>query len=244
MVAGAYLTRCPKNRSERRSNFSNTRSKMSKARSRNGALSLGRPSASDHIPTAASSSSEPSLTKLPTLSSYLDAMQQLLAFILRIPPIDPSTSLRIAFLLRLTNDAMNSVPGYPPEMDDLQQLLDFLDDLDEAWLAVLNSQVWDPASGAVVDLMIPVGMIQPDRPIRSSPVSQTERTRLHSLFLTGTAALEEWLSTLHTHGEDYQLVLERAGLMEAFDNLFSKTLARMGGLSEESSDPVGMVGTC
>ncbi|KAH0830162.1 hypothetical protein J3R83DRAFT_1511 [Lanmaoa asiatica] len=188
--------------------------------------------------------SEPSLSKLPTLSAYLDAMQHLLAFILQIPPIDPSTSLRTAFLLRLTNDVMNSVPGYPPEMDDLQQLLDFLDDLDEAWLAVLNSQVWDPSSGAGVDLIIPVAMIEPDRPIRSTPISQTERTRLRSLLVTGTAGLEEWLSRLGSPGEDYQLALENAGFMQGFDDLFSKTLAEMQGLSEPSIDPAGMTGTC
>jgi len=190
--------------------------------------------------------SEPSLSKLPTLSAYLDAMQHLLAFILQIPPIDPSTSLRTAFLLRLTNDVMTSVPGYPPEMDDLQQLLDFLDDLDEAWLAVLSSQVWDPLSGAGVDLVVPVEMVEPDRPIRSTPVSQTERTRLHSLLVTGTEALEEWLSKLDTAlpGEDYQLALERAGLMEEFDDLFAKSLAEMGSLSEPLIDPAGMMGTC
>lgn len=192
----------------------------------------------------ASPSSEPSLSKLPTLSAYLDAMQHLLAFILQIPPIDPSTSLRTAFLLRLTNDVMNSVLGYPPDMDDLQQLLDFLDDLDEAWLAVLNSQVWDPSSGAGVDLVIPVDMIEPNRPIHSAPVSQTERTRLHSLLVTGTAGLEEWLSRLATSGEDYQLVLERAGFMQGFNDLFSKTISEMGSLSEPLIDAAGMKGTC
>lgn len=175
------------------------------------------------IPTAiVLSSSEPSLTKLPTLSAYLDAMQHLLAFILHIPPIDPSTSLRTVFLLRLTNDVMNAVPGYPPEMDDLQQLLDFLDDLDEAWLAVLNAQVWDPSSGTGVDLVVPVDMIEPNRPIRSTPVSQTERTRLYSLLVTGTAGLEEWLTTR-------PLALESAGLMQAFNDLFSNTLAEISG---------------
>ncbi|KAI6098025.1 hypothetical protein EDD16DRAFT_1665533 [Pisolithus croceorrhizus] len=41
------------------------------------------------------------MTKLPTLSSYLYAMQSLLAFILRIPPVDSSTPLHTTFLLRL-----------------------------------------------------------------------------------------------------------------------------------------------
>ncbi|KAF8129298.1 hypothetical protein EV363DRAFT_1338585 [Boletus edulis] len=161
-------------------------------------------------------------------------MHHLLAFILQIPPIDPSTSLRTAFLLRLTSDVMNSVPGYPPNLDGLPQLLNFLDDLDEAWLA-------DASSDTGVNLVIPVDMMELDRPIRSTPVSQPERTRLHNLLVTGTAGLEEWLSTLSTPAEDYQLALESAGFMQGFDDLFSKTLAEMEGLSEPLiSDPVGM----
>ncbi|KAF8437603.1 hypothetical protein L210DRAFT_2336727 [Boletus edulis BED1] len=83
-------------------------------------------------------------------------------------------------------------------------------------------------------------MMELDRPIRSTSVSQTERTRLHNLLVTGTAGLEEWLSTLSTPAKDYQLALERAGFMQGFDELFSKTLAEMGGLSEPLIlDPVG-----
>ncbi|KIK96675.1 hypothetical protein PAXRUDRAFT_825694 [Paxillus rubicundulus Ve08.2h10] len=175
------------------------------------------------------SSSEPSLTKLPTLSTYLEAMQHLLAFVLQIPPIDPSGPLRTTFLLRLTGDVMNSVPGYLPDIYDLQRLLDFLDDLDQAWVTVLKSQVWDPSAGEGVDLFVSVEMIEPGKPIRSTPVSQTERTRLRSLLVTGTEGLEEWLGT---PGEDYQPALARAGLMQGFDDLFTMTLAEMGSLSE------------
>ncbi|KAF8835778.1 Nucleotidylyl transferase [Paxillus ammoniavirescens] len=189
-------------------------------------------------------SSEPSLTKLPTLSTYLEAMQHLLAFVLQIPPIDPSGPLRTTFLLRLTGDVMNSVPGYPPDIYDLQKLLDFLDDLDQAWVTVLKSQVWDPSSGAGVDIVVPVEMIEPGKPIRSTPVSQTERTRLRSLLVTGTEGLEEWLSGLGTPGEDYQLALARAGLMQGFDDLFAVTLAEMGDFSEPLIGPAGMKGTC
>ncbi|KAI6037074.1 hypothetical protein BKA83DRAFT_194621, partial [Pisolithus microcarpus] len=134
------------------------------------------------------------MTKLPTLSSYLHAMQDLLAFILRIPPLDPSTPLRTTFLLRLTGDVMNSVTGYPPDMADFRQLLDFMDDLDQAWVAVLRSQVWGPDEGEGVDLIIPVDLMQSGTTIQSASVSQTERTRLRSLLLTGTAGLEEWLA--------------------------------------------------
>ncbi|KAG2132856.1 uncharacterized protein EDB93DRAFT_1093547 [Suillus bovinus] len=169
------------------------------------------------------------MTKLPTLTAYLNAMRKLLAFILQIPPIDPSTHLRTTFLLRLTGDVMTSVPGYPPQMKEFQMLLDFLDDLDQAWSAVLKSQVWDPAAGEGVDVIVPVDEIIPGNlPMRSSPVSQTERTRLHSLLVTGTAGLEEWMTGLNTSEEDYQMALQRAGLLQGFDDLFSATLSEMG----------------
>ncbi|KAG1819778.1 uncharacterized protein BJ212DRAFT_1267888 [Suillus subaureus] len=185
------------------------------------------------------------MTKLPTLTAYLNAMQKLLAFILQIPPIDPSTYLRTVFLLRLTGDIMTSVPGYPPQMKELQTLLDFLDDLDQAWSAVLKNQVWDPAAGEGVDLIVRVDEIKPgDPPIRSSPVSQTERTRLRSLLVTGTAELEEWMTGLNTSGEDYQIALQNAGLLQGFDDLFSVTLSEMGTYDGSVNDPVGMEGIC
>ncbi|KAH7905477.1 hypothetical protein BJ138DRAFT_1164679 [Hygrophoropsis aurantiaca] len=191
------------------------------------------------------------MTRLPTLPTYLEAMQQLLAFILRIPPVDPSTSLRTTFLLRLTGDVMNSIPGYPPDIKDLPHLLDFLDDLDQAWLAVLRSQIWDAESGEGVDLVIPIDVIDSQNSaknkgtvITSTPVNQTERTRLRSLLITGTASLEEWLTGLDTGGEDYQLALERAGIQQSFDDLFSLTLAEMGSFEGMMNIPAGMEGTC
>lgn len=182
--------------------------------------------------------SEPSMTKLPTLSSYLLAMQNLLAFILRIPPVDPSTPLRTTFLLRLTGDIMNSVTGYPPDMADFRQLLDFMDDLDQAWVAVLRSQIWDPNKGEGVDLVVPVDLMQTGTTtIRSTPVSQTERTRLRSLLLTGTAGLEEWLAGSTPDGEDYELELEREGLFQEFNDLFASTLAEMGNFAGPPNNP-------
>ncbi|KAI5987439.1 hypothetical protein EDD15DRAFT_2552689 [Pisolithus albus] len=188
------------------------------------------------ITSAYKKRSEPSMTKLPTLSSYLHAMQDLLAFILRIPPVDPSTPLRTTFLLRLTGDVMNSVTGYPPEVADFRQLLDFMDDLDQAWVAVLRSQVWDPDRGEGVDLIIPVDMMQSGTTIQSAPVSQTERTRLRSLLLTGTAGLEEWLAGSTPEGEDYESELERSGLFQEFNDLFANTLAEMGHFAKPLED--------
>src|ERR1700729_3448468 len=123
--------------------------------------------------------SQPSTSKLPTLASYLEANQHLLSLILQIPPIDPSTSLRITFLLRLTGDVMNSIPGYPPDLDTLPDLLEFLDDLDQAWVTVLDSQIWDPNSKSAVDLMIPAEDLTTSNnntpTIHSTPMNQTER---------------------------------------------------------------------
>lgn len=185
------------------------------------------------------------MTKLPTLSAYLDAMQKLLAFILQIPPVDPSTHLRTAFLLRLTGDVMISVPGYPPEMNELQLLLDFLDDLDQAWLAVLRSQIWDPSAGEGVDLIVPVNQFEPgEPPIKSSPVSQTERTRLRSVLITGTAGLEEWLTGLKTDEGDYELALQSAGLLQGFNDLFLGALSEMGTYDSSVNDIAGMEGIC
>ncbi|KAL0947726.1 hypothetical protein HGRIS_013811 [Hohenbuehelia grisea] len=177
--------------------------------------------------------SEPSTT-VPTLPTYLEAAQKLLALVLQIPPIDPSTALRTAFLLRLTNDVLSSVSGYAPTQDALPCLLDWLDDLDQAWVAVLQSQVWDPESGAGTDLVVPVDDAAAG--VRSSPVSQTERTRLKSLLLGAAANLEEWLAGMNAGeggdaaAEDLEGALARLGLQESFDDLFWRTLQDLGAL--------------
>jgi len=179
-------------------------------------------------------------TNLPTLSSYLNATRDLLSLILQVPPVDPSTSLRTALLLRFTGDTLNSIPGYPPVPDVLPEVIDWLDDLDQAWLSVLQSQSWDPVSRNGVDLVV-----EASAPLRSSPLSQTERTRLHSLLVGGEASLEEWLSGMDTSGdEDLQAVLQRVGVQEGFDDLFSRTLDELGALGIVVGDPVGMIGTC
>ncbi|KAG6815354.1 hypothetical protein H0H93_010064 [Arthromyces matolae] len=172
--------------------------------------------------------SEPT-THLPTLHDYLEASRKILTLILQIPPIDPSTSLRTAFLLRLTNDSLNSMIGYPPYPQSIPEALDWLDDLDQAWLTVLEAQVWDPASGTGVDLYIDAA--DASRGIKTSPVSQTERTRLRSLLVGSSANLEEWLASHDGRQvEDVESMLERLGLQAEFDDLFSRTLDCLGGL--------------
>ncbi|KAF9018419.1 hypothetical protein BDZ89DRAFT_1140024 [Hymenopellis radicata] len=97
--------------------------------------------------------SEPT-THLPTLQFYLESASTLLGLILQIPPVDPSTSLRTSYLLHLTNDVFGSATGYAPTAQNVVDLVDWLDDLDQAWLAVLHAQVWDPRKGAGMDLVV------------------------------------------------------------------------------------------
>ena len=220
-------------------------------------------------PSYARTSAEASST-LRSLPAYLDASRHLLKIILQIPPVDPSTSLRTAYLLRLTGDVLNSITGYrltsesPPtngqadspiastaNLDSiplplarsaLQDLLDFLDDLDQAWVAVLQGQVWDPSSGAGVDLVVPTDSSS-GLNVKSTPPSQTDVTRLRSLLIGGQSALEEWLGeerlTQGGEGEedDLSATLERMGLLDEFDELFSKTLDFLGGLGGVIVEP-------
>jgi hypothetical protein len=141
---------------------------------------------------------------------------------------------------------MSSISGYPADLATLPDLLEFLDDLDQAWVTVLDSQIWDPNSKAAVDLIVTAGNLTDSNSnrIHSTPMNQTERTRLRSLLVTGTAQLEEWLTGITNEGEEYQGALERAGLQQKFEDLFMRTLAEMGRLAGAINDPAGMEGTC
>ncbi|KAH8100304.1 hypothetical protein BXZ70DRAFT_938953 [Cristinia sonorae] len=219
-------------------------------------------------------------SSVPTLSAFLAAAHTLLSLILQIPPIDPSASLRTTFLLRLTGDVMDAIPGYKPgALSDanhgvLQDLLRWLEDLDNAWLTVLRSQVWDVDRREGVDLVLEVqadadadegstGELSVNgKRLKSTPPTQTERTRLRSLLIGGTAKMEEWMAELSVAGqrqqqgatssdpgdgsrtEDLESALERMGLQQGFDDLFSGTLAEMGSLSAAVNVPEGMEGTC
>ena len=214
----------------------------------------------DLILPPGSSSSDIS-SKLKTLSAYLEAARHLLLLVIQIPPIDPSTGLRIAYLLRLTGDVLFAIPGYQFEtsnptsiQETLRDLLEFLGDLDRAWLAVLQSQVWDPSTAQAVDLVIAVDddslIISNDAPnipssfsIKSTPPSQTDVARLQSLLFTGESALEEWLTNEKTRADDADNddvsgLLERMGLLEEFDSLFVRTLDFLGGFTGTAAQPV------
>ena len=146
--------------------------------------------------------------------------------ILLIPPVDPSASLRSTLLLRLTGDVLNSVPGYTPDEKSLQILLDWVQDLDEGWLAALRSQGWDPATRSGIMVRLPDGA-------RPGSLSQTERTRLKSMLVAGTEMLEEWVELLQTRlGEEMDMKTAQGGRLE---DLFSGTLTEMGFLRGEFS---------
>lgn len=198
---------------------------------------------------------------LRTLPAYLEAAKHLLLLVIQIPPIDPSTPLRIAYLLRLTGDVLSAIPGYQLETSNattiqatLRDLVKFLGDLDQAWLAVLQSQVWDPSAAQAVDLVIAVdddshiSNTSPNSPsalrIKSTPLNQTEVTRLKSLLFAGESALEEWLTNEKTKSQaedadsdDVSGMLERMGLLEEFDSLFIRTLDFLGGFTGTVAEP-------
>lgn len=220
-------------------------------------------------------------SKLPTLNDYLEEARHLLALVLQIPPIDPSTSLRTTYMLRLTGDVLGSVVGYsvtrkvsdpfapPPTNRDrptvsvdvvrtrLSDLVDFLDDLDQAWVAVLQSQAWDPSTAEGVDISEAIESVLhqsnhnshapvPDpSQVKSSPPTATDIARLRSLLTGGESAIEEWLIKEHISAvfgrpspdpesdvaddhDDLTDILARLGLLEDFDNLFTRTMDHIG----------------
>ncbi|KAI0823860.1 hypothetical protein BC628DRAFT_1323874 [Trametes gibbosa] len=182
--------------------------------------------------------SDPSST-LVTLQAYLEATHHILSVISQIPPVDPSAPLRTMLLLRLTGEVLQSVPGYNPDTETLPLLLAWLEDLDQAWLAVIRTQAWDPDKCVGIDVELAPGAC-------TTPMSQTERTRLRSLLIAGTDGIEEWLEGLDTRREgSVEETLQRLGLEQSFNELFAGTLAEMGSLGgSEVNDPKGMIGTC
>jgi hypothetical protein len=158
-------------------------------------------------------------------------MRTLLALTLQVPPISPSGMLRISLLLRLTNTVMEDVPGYSPDSTDLVPLLKWLDLLDRGWLSVLCMQAWDPVRCEGVDL--PEHLLEKIAP----PPTQTDCTRVHSLLVTGTSTLEDWMEGKSEDSED-SLVhdMRRLGHQSAFDELFHRTLTRLHELEEDEGD--------
>lgn len=141
----------------------------------------------------------------------------------------------------------------------LRDLLDFLDDLDQAWLAVLQGQVWDPTTAEGVSLQVGLQRItessaphenDEERPInmevefKTTTPSQTDVTRLRSLLITGESALEEWLlnekvaqQSGQIDGDDLTGMLDRMGLLDEFDDIFTQTLDFLGGFGGDEYQP-------
>lgn len=61
-------------------------------------------------------------------------------------------------------------------------------------------------------------------------MSQTDRTRLRSILISGTDRMEEWLADIDTTDQTFQAALEAMGLQMVFNDLFSRTLSEMGSL--------------
>jgi hypothetical protein len=159
---------------------------------------------------------------------------------MQIPPVDPSGSLRITLLLRLTGDILSSITGYQPDSPGLEALLAWLSDLDSGWVAILRRQGWDSLTSQAYDVTLPEGGT-------SRVVSTTERARLRSLILGGTEALEEWLVKSGGGGVDFDEALERMGLEQGIGDVFMNTMAEMGALGgvgvtvdKTSTRPEGM----
>ncbi|KAH7880090.1 uncharacterized protein C8R40DRAFT_465253 [Lentinula edodes] len=169
---------------------------------------------------------------LPTLDAYLQAAQRILGLILQVPPIDPSTSLRIQLLLRLTNEVLTCIPGYPSNSENLPIAMDWLDDLDQSWAAVLQAQVWNPSEGIGEDLIVDAGDVV--RGVKSTPMSQTERTRLKSLLLGGVATLEEWLEGKPIGVNRQATAVEEE---DGLNDIFSNTLEELGHLGLVAVEP-------
>ena len=136
----------------------------------------------------------------------------------------------------------------------LQLLIDFLDDLDNTWLAVLEGQAWDPETAEGVPIQTLHHITDPDgveyledqvhQPRITLP-SQTDKTRLRSLLLGGASALEEWLlnekvakigpakSDDQDDEGDLTAMLDKMGLLDDFDGLFVLTLNHLGGFGDD-----------
>lgn len=209
-------------------------------------------------------SSDPT-SPLQTLPSYLSLATPLLSLILQIPPLTPSSiSLRTTFLLRLTGDVMGAIVGYKPRVEDLDGLLEWVGVLDVGWEGVLRGVPWEAAilsgsgesgirsrevvgdDGMVVDGGGGGGQSGPDgERERVKVITQTEKTRLKSLLITGAARIDEWLEALQSDDQsriaeqgdqeafgegqvgDYVNVLESRGLRERFERLFERTLGEL-----------------
>ena len=155
-------------------------------------------------------------------------MQTLLTLTLQIPPVSLSGMLRTSLLLRLTGTVLDDIVGYIPDVADLIPLLQWLDMLDRGWLSVLCRHAWDPMREAV-------GL--PEELLEKSPLpTQTDRTRVHSLLVTGTSALENWMQGKKEEEDNLVYDMRRLGYQSTFDELFHRTLTKLHELELDKVD--------
>lgn len=160
---------------------------------------------------------------------------------------------------------MTAIVGYKPRVEDLDGLLEWLRVLDVGWEGVLRGVPWEAAildgSGSSGIRAGGVGGDNEEGRSRrgeerkgpenkserekSKVLTQTEKTRLKSLLITGAARIDEWLEGLSPKedsgieelgdqevlGEgsasDYVDILESRGLRERFERLFERTLREL-----------------
>lgn len=124
---------------------------------------------------------------------------------------------------------------------------------------MLRGEVWDPearegvaleqAAGTDGDVAMHDANSAADDASENLPsrvVSQTDRTRLRSMIVAFSSALEEWLDaglTVRSDGTsgdgatlDLETALERLGLEERFNDMFLRTLREMGNLTGDEAD--------
>lgn len=129
-----------------------------------------------------------------------------------------------------------------PRVEDgeLEGLVRWLERLDEGWVAVIRGESWESkgnggggsGGGSDSDEVEE----RDGRKERRNVLTQTEKTRLKSMLITGTARIEEWLAGSKPEeqvedtvdrAEDYSDMLERRGLMDGLERLFEGTLKEL-----------------
>ncbi|KAK4686886.1 hypothetical protein P7C73_g3233, partial [Tremellales sp. Uapishka_1] len=114
------------------------------------------------------------------LPALLDRLSPLLTLILQIPPLNPFSYLRTAYLLNFTGVVVTYIVSLPLDAPEtLVRLLRFIQRIDEGGQVVLRGQAWVPKLGGVkVDF--------------AGQVDQTERIRLRSMILSSREKMIAW----------------------------------------------------
>ncbi|WVN90470.1 uncharacterized protein L203_105706 [Cryptococcus depauperatus CBS 7841] len=148
---------------------------------------------------------------LKSIPSLLSRLAPLLQLILQIPPYQPFSHIRTSYLLTLTAVIPSYIAALPLHQNGigqreegiatrkvLQDVLQFLGEVDRGWMAVLNRMGWTPPPSiisatkkAYEEGQVLVG----GRAIRveyGGQVDLTERIRLRSILVSGRSKIEAW----------------------------------------------------